>query len=130
MAVWFVLIQSSKILTLDNSEFYFCKICSFAYCGQFEENKMENKSSDELMELIPADIRHHFVLRKRLIDSWFYWSPKKRLDFTNYEPRKRSEFNQLQLELEKLKSHANTTIETEHASECVKVGTNELVYDS
>ena len=55
---------------------------------------------------------------------------KKRLDFTNYEPRKRSEFNQLQLELEKLKSHANTTIETEQPSECVKVGTHELVYDS
>ena len=28
---------------------------------------MENKTANKLMELIPADIRHHFVPRKGLI---------------------------------------------------------------
>ena len=29
---------------------------------------MENKKPEELMALIPVEIRHHFVLRKRFID--------------------------------------------------------------
>ena len=71
VAVWFFLIRYSKILTLDNSEFYFCKIdWLFDYSSRFEEKNMENTAPDELMELIPANIRHHFVLRKRLIDSF------------------------------------------------------------
>ena len=30
---------------------------------------MENRKSEELMELIPVEIRQHFVLRKRFIDN-------------------------------------------------------------
>ena len=38
VAVWFFLIRYSKILTLDNSEFYFCKIgWLFDYSSRFEE---------------------------------------------------------------------------------------------
>ena len=42
VAVWFFLIRYSKILTLDNSEFYFCKIgWLFDYSSRFEEKICE-----------------------------------------------------------------------------------------
>ena len=61
------------------------------------------------------------------------------MDITNYEPIKRSEFNQLQLELEKLKKpsiedkesepETNKHNETEQPSAFVKARTHELVHN-
>ena len=60
------------------------------------------------------------------------------MDVTNYEPPKRSEFNKLQLQFEKLKkpstddkepeSDAYKIIQTQQHSASVKAGTHELVH--
>ena len=73
------------------------------------------------MELIPVEIRHHFVLRKRFIAyklqaADFTEVKSKSQDVKNNEPRKRSDFDQLQRELEKLKNL------TEQPSVSIKAG--------
>ena len=79
------------------------------------------------MELIPVEIRHHFVLRKRFI-AYKLQAPDftevkfKSQDVKSNEPRKRSNFDQLQLELEKLKNS------TDQPSVSIKSRMQELIY--
>ena len=91
----------------------------------FQRENMENKTANKLMELIPADIRHHFVPRKGPTECRF----GDLLKMIKNDPRWRSQFvaleetllveqfknTQLQLELEKFKT--STTLNDDRESE-------------
>ena len=101
---------------------------------------MENKSSNELMafrrkfDIISCSGRG--LLTVSLKSFRMAWNPSLR--YHKLKARKRSEFNQLQLELEKVQkpsiedkgaeSGANMNIETEQPSASVKAGTHEPVH--
>ena len=92
---------------------------------------MANNTSSSLIELIPADIRDHFVPRKRFID--FYGSlkyvknkPHKRSDFVALQEKllvEQSNVKQLRLELEKLKNSSIIIIDGQSEPDEITVST-------
>ena len=141
VSIWFFLIRFLKILTLDNLEFYFFYFLVILLLLSSWREK-HGKNGFQWINGVdssghPASFRaqEEVQCQESLTVDWAEDFSLKFLGVTNYGPRKRSEFNQLQLELGKLKATSaddkqsetdvNKTIE-QPAS--VKARTHELVH--